>query len=294
VRIIRPAAVTDAALVATSVAEVTPAWATGTTYAKGARVQDQVTHREFESAQDGNTGHALSDVAWWIEVGATNRWRMFDQTNSSQTIVGDQLQVDVKIAGRVNAVALLNCEAAAAQVTATVDGVIVYDKSFSMTSSDGIDNWYSYFFEPIERRPDLIITDLPLYSNMIVRVRLTRPGGMVRIGSLILGQVKSLGITLTGLNAGIVDYSRKGADDFGNVTLVERAFAKKLDGRIVIDNSEVDQVTAALGKLRATPLVWIADDRWQTTALFGFYRNFTVTFEYEQKSTCLLELEGLT
>jgi hypothetical protein len=294
VRIIRPAAVTDAALVATSVPEVTPAWAVGTTYGKDARVQDPVAHREYESQQPNNVGHALSDVAWWVEVGATNRWRMFDQTSSSQTVVGEELLVDVKIADRVNAIALLNCEAAAARITATVNGTIVYDKSFPMTSSVGISTWYDYFFEPIERRPDLIVTDLPLYSNMLIRVRLTRAGGMVRVGSLIVGQMKDLGITLSGLSAGIADYSRKGADDFGNVVLVERPFAKKLDCRIVLDTADVDKVHTILSALRATPLVWIADDRWVTTALFGFYRNFSSTFEYEQKATCLLELEGLT
>jgi hypothetical protein len=294
VRIIRPAAITDAALVATSVPEVTPEWAIGNTYGKGARVQDKVAHREYESQQANNTGHALSDVAWWVDIGATNPWRMFDQTSSSQTVVGDELLVDVKIADRVNAIALLNCEAAAARITATVNGTVVYDKSFPMTSSVGISTWYDYFFEPIERRPDLIVTDLPLYSNMVIRVRLTRPGGMVRVGSLIVGQMKDIGITLSGLSAGIVDYSRKGADDFGNVVLVERAFAKKLDCRIVLDTADVDKVHAILSALRATPLVWVADDRWATTALFGFYRNFSTTFEYEQKATCLLELEGLT
>lgn len=293
-KIIRPALITDTSLAASSVPDAPTAWIEGATYAQGDHAQDPATHREYESLQSGNVGRALGDPAWWLDTGVTNRWRMFDQINGSQTVVEEQLQVDLLISGRVNAVALLNVEAAAVQITATVGETVVYDMTYSMTSSSGIVDWFDYFFEPIERRPDLIVTNLPTYSNMAVRVRVTRPGGTVKVGSLVIGQVRELGGTLQGMSAGIVDYSRKATDDFGNAMLVERAFAKKLDARVVVDNGEVDEVVALLSQLRATPVVWLAADRFSAGGVFGFYRNFTVTFEYPEQSICLLEIEGLT
>lgn len=293
-KIIRPATVTTPALLSSTVADTPAAWAVGTTYAKGAHVQDPTTHREYESLQDNNTAHAVTDPVWWLELGATNRWRMFDQTNSSQTTAAEEITVEIKIASRVNAIALLNCQAGSARVSATVNGATVYDTTFSMTATSGINDWYAYFNEPIERRPDLIVTDLPLYSNMVVRVSLTRPGGTVKIGTLVIGAVKALGFTLMGMSAGIVDYSRKVTNDFGDAMLVERAFAKKLDARVVVENDEVDQVIAILSQLRATPVVWVAASRFAAAGIYGFYRNFTTTFEYPEQSICLLEIEGLT
>ncbi len=293
-KIIRPAPITDAALTASSVPETAPAWAVGATYALGGRVQDPVAHREYESVQANNTGHPLTDPAWWIDLGATNRWRMFDQTNGSQTEVENALQVDLLISGRVNAVALLNVEAGSVRITAMVGDTLVYDMTFSMTATSGVSDWFDYFFEPIERRPDLIVVNLPTYSNMRVRVEITRPGGTVKVGTMVIGQVKELGITEIGMSASIVDYSRKGADDFGNTMIVERAFAKKLDARVLVQNSEVDEVVSALSQLRATPVVWVADGRFAAGGVFGFYRNFSVTFAYPEQSMCMLEIEGLT
>jgi len=293
-KIIRPVQVVSDAQMTSSVPDTPPAWAAGAAYAKGNHVQDPAAHREYESLQANNTGHPLSDAAWWLDLGPTNRWRMFDQSNSSQTVVDESLQVDLLISSRVNAIALLNCEATEARITATVGTTQVYDDTFAMTSTSGIDDWHAYFFEPIDRRPDLIVADLPLYSNMAVRVLLTRPGGAVKVGTFVIGQTRDLGVTEIGMSAGIVDYSRKGADDFGNVMLIERAFAKKLDARVLVQNNEVDRVVSELSKLRATPVVWVADDRFVTAGIYGFYRNFSVTFAYPGQSLCLLEVEGLT
>lgn len=293
-KIIRPAPIVDTSLVASSVPDTPGAYNAATTYAKGDRVQNPGTHREFESLQANNTGHQLYDAAWWLETGPTNRWAMFDQTNGTQTVAGEELVVDLLIGSRVNAIALINVEAGAVQITGQVNDQIVYDRTYPMTATAGIDNWFDYFFEPIERRPDLIVTDLPTYSNMAVRVRVTRPGGMVKVGTLVIGQVKELGMTLAGLGAGIQDFSRKGADDFGNPVLVPRPYANTMSARVVVDNIDLDGVFSTLAQLRATPIVWVADGRFALTGVFGFYSDFNVTFEYPEQSVCSLEIKGLT
>lgn len=231
-RIIRPATIDEAALVSSTVPETAPAAYDATaTYAKGTRAADLLAHRVYESAQNGNVGHALTDTAWWLDAGPTNRWRMFDQSNSSQTEAEDSIQVDLQIAPRVNSLALLNIEAASAQIIATVGATEVYNRTFELTSTAGISDWYSYFFEEIVRKPYLIVTDMPNYSNMAISVILERPGGIVRVGVLVVGQTMDLGVTLQGLRATINDFSRKETDDFGTPFLRKRASAKLLDAR---------------------------------------------------------------
>jgi len=269
-------------------------YSTVTTYAQGAIVIDPVAHRAYESVQASNLNHALTDPTWWLDLGPTNRWRMFDQSNSSQTTAEEVIQVQLLIPGRVNGLALLNIEAETVDVVASIGATEVYNQSFTMSSSTGIADWYDYFFEEIVRKPDLVVADMPNYSNMAITVTISRPGGTVRTGVLVVGQTKDLGMTLAGMGAGIIDFSRKETDDFGNAQLVERAFAKRLDARVVVENSAVDSVTSILSQLRATPTVWIAASQYSAATIFGFYRNFSVTFEYPTQSICLLEIEGLT
>ena len=177
-KIIRPITVIDAVLASSNVLESDyPAYSPVTPYALGDRVIVVSTdvHRIYESLQAENTGHVpATEDTWWLEVGATNRWKMFDGSVTSQTSNADSIATVFLVTGRADSVALLNCSAASARITMTdlVDGV-VYDKTYSMISGSGIADWFNYFFEPIERIADLAITDLPPYANSSISVTLS-------------------------------------------------------------------------------------------------------------------------
>jgi hypothetical protein len=103
-------------------------------------------------------------------------------------------------------------------------------RPISLTSTEGISDWYAWFFEEIERASQACCSpDLPIYNNPTVRVVLTGTGtATMECGNLVAGQQKDLGRTLhDGAQVGIIDYSRKEADAFGNYTIVERAFSKR-------------------------------------------------------------------
>ena len=80
-RIIEPYAVTPAMMTDSNVSETEDApWDSGTTYSSGARVI--FDHAIWESVQGSNTGHnpgADTASTWWFRIGATNRWRAFDE-----------------------------------------------------------------------------------------------------------------------------------------------------------------------------------------------------------------------
>ena len=56
-RIIRPAIITDAALLASNATESVAAWDSGITYAVGAQARSDTTHLIYESVQAGNLNH---------------------------------------------------------------------------------------------------------------------------------------------------------------------------------------------------------------------------------------------
>jgi hypothetical protein len=82
-KVIKPHVITDLMMLSSSVPETDyPAWASGTTYALGARVIRTNVHRVFERlvAGAGTVAPELDTTSppIWMDVGPTNRWAPFD------------------------------------------------------------------------------------------------------------------------------------------------------------------------------------------------------------------------
>jgi hypothetical protein len=294
-KIIRPVAIS--ALISSNVPENDYAeYSAAATYAVGDRVIVAAEHKIYESLQASNTGHAPStSVTWWLEVGATNRWRMFDDSLTAQTSNFDEITVVIQPASRIDSLALLNVDATTVQITMTdpLEGE-VYDKSFSLSNTSGISDWYAYFFEPIERKYDLIVSGLPQYPNAELSISLANEGHAVLCGECVIGQQKVIGKTMQGASIGIQDYSVKQRDAFGNYTVLERSFNKRANFTVMVDAQFVDALQRLLAQYRAMPIVYIGTDSYTSTFIYGFYKDFSIEIAYLKHSICSLEVEGLT
>lgn len=294
-KLIRPAPIDDAALIETNVDEPLPAYVAGTTYAAGALVRDDIAHRIYESTQAGNIGHALTDPAWWIDVGPTNRWAMFDTVNGTSTQHPSLIDVTIKPLGRIDHIGLLNVDAAQIQVTITdvADGVI-FDETFSMVADSGVTDWYAYFYEPIIRKTDLIVANIQLYNSPTIRLQISSGGEPVSIGTVVVGQSKYIGDAQHGDSVGIIDRSRKDSDEFGNYQVVERPYSSTGDFRIAVEPGHTDEIVRLFKLYRATPLLWIGEDSMTSTAIFGFWKDWSAVFQYPTLHFFSLKIEGLT
>lgn len=487
-KLIRPYAVTPANLTSNVAETDAVEYASSGTYALGATVMwtagDDATHHVYESLVAGNTGNALTDATKWLDLGATNRWAMFDQNNGSATTSDSGIDVSVEVLGRADGLALLGLDAATVYVAMAVDGAArtnlclyseqinngsgwannaasvtanaaaapngsttadflvpdgtfathgtystimgqgagtftfsfyakaagytnigvrvydgsvyqirgtfdlatgtvysteagslsiedagngwyrcqgtgttaasmgatvgwnieslpagttvqggftgdgvsgayiwgaqvetgssatsylettsaaatstvqtIYEQTFNLQSDSGITSWYEYFSEEIVFATDLILTDLPLYMSPTVRVVIDSSSGTVSCPTMVLGQTKELGAVVYGARAGIQDYSKKSADEFGNYTIVQRAFARRTVLKLVVDNANIDELYQLLASYRTTPVVWVGTDDYACTVVFGFYKDFAVEVAQLQKSYLSLEIEGLT
>jgi hypothetical protein len=297
-KIVRPYTVVDSTLITCNVPETDyAAYTSGTTYALGALVIVVATnvHKIFESLQAANTGNdPETSPAWWLDRGATNRWKMFDATVSSQTVHDADIEFVLAITGRANSLAFLNIQASSVQVVATdaVAGVI-FDRIIDMRSNMGITDWWSYFYEEFEMGVDAIITDLPTYTNMSISVTIRNAGGVTKCGACVIGMSKSIGDTQYGASVGIQDYSLKTRDTWGNFTVIERAYNKNANFYINVDNMGVDRLQILLAGYRATPILYIGSDEFYSTAVLGFYKDFSITISYLTYSVCAIEIEGL-
>lgn len=297
-KIIRPVAVTDSVFGSSTVPESEPVWLVGTTYALNDVARGNTTetaHKLFLSVQAANTGHPVTDPLWWVEMGPSNRWAMFDGSNSTQTVQAEEIEVVLNTTTRVDSVALLNISAATArvQMAAAGDGV-VFDQTFNLVSDSGIIDWYAYFFEPISRKTDLIVTGLPPYADAEITVTLSDPGSPVRVGTLVIGLGKEIGDTAMGASIGIQDYSRKEQNPFGDFILVERAYSKRATFTVWVPRGFTDELQRLLASYRAVPIVYVGSQEFGSTVIFGFYRDFSVSIDYPTHSICSLEIVGLT
>lgn len=296
-RLIRPTALTDAMLTSSTAPETDyPAWSSATAYTVGARVILAATHRRYEALAASTNVSPSTDPTKWLDLGPTNRWAMFDARVGTATSKAASLQVDLA-PGAIDALALIDTEAESATVTLTAGGVQVYSRSQTFNVGGvAIDNWFSWFFEPLGQKTSMLFLDVPVYAAGQLSVTLTRdnPADSVSCGTLLVGRQLSLGDTEHGADIGIIDYSRKETDQFGVTSVVERAFAKRMTAKVVMATDAIDDIHRSLAQLRATPVLWIGSESFESLTVYGFYKEFSIDIAYPTVSYCSLTIEGLT
>lgn len=284
-------------MMVTSVAEDEPVYSSSSTYAQNVTVRGNTpatAHNLYVSLIAANVGKALTDKTAWLPAGATNRWRMFDRVVGSQTIDANSITVVVTSSKRLTALALMNVDAAFARVTVTdrTEGV-VYDRTISLISTNGISNWWSWFFNDIEKATQKVLLDLPPYAGVQITITLSNPGNTVRCGACVLGRWQKVGATQYGASVGLTDYSTKSRDEFGNAIIKERPFSRRTTLPVMVPNSGVDQLVDQMARFRATPIVYIGSELFGSTIIYGFYKDFSVVIDRTEDSLLNLELESL-
>lgn len=302
-KIIRPVTIDDTVFQSSTVPEADQTeWVSGTTYQAGNLVMvtttangaATATHKIYSSVHSNAGNDPTVDTGTnWTEVSSTNRWKMFDAVVQDQTVKATSINTVLQSPTVVNSLALLNVDGTTVVVTVTdsVEGV-VYNETFNLTSYSGIQDWYSYFFEPIVRKDTLALTDLPPYANASISVTVNS-GADAKVGALVIGQFADLGLSQHGASISIIDYSTKTTDAQGRVTITEGPYADKMDVDVVLDTSQIGQANTTLSSLRTTPSVWIAEDNNDDLVIYGYYREFDIILSNPTISRISLEIEGL-
>ena len=272
-----------------------PIYSSTTSYGLNATVISLATHRIYQSISDNNLGNPLTDITKWLDIGATNRWKMHDTSLQSRTESVTAIHHQYRAHGLCTAVAAMNMNAThmSVRMMDDVEG-IVYSKSVVLVAGAEITNWYDYFFKQVLLyATDKVFDDLPAYPNAVVDVIIESTSGQAACGELILGQIMDVGATQYGAKVGITDYSTKTQDQFGNYTIVERPYRKTAEFQVMVDNTDIDLLQAILAKYRASPVLYLGSDAYSATKVYGFYRSFDITIAYPTASLCSLSLEGL-
>lgn len=288
--------VTGSGLVYCSVPETDyPVWSAATAYAIGTRVMILATHKVYEALTANTNKAPASSPVDWIEVGATNRWRAFDKKVGTVSSATTSLTFVLR-PGIVTGVALIGVSALSVTVSMAdpLDG-IVFNQTYDMQDASEVLDWHAYFFSEIRGKNTLIVEGLPSYLNGVLTITLTAGAGVaVSVGSLVVGWLYTYAPAVEyGASVGIQDYSRKEADTWGNLQVVERAFSRRAQFNFFVAATAVDALVDRLAALRATPAVYVGSGLYGTTVVYGFYKDFDTVISYPTKSECSIQIEGL-
>lgn len=298
----KPTPITPAMLVSSVVTEADhAAYSSGTTYALADLAM--YNHRNYESLQAGNVGHTPDEInsTWWLDLGPTNKWAMFDSVVSTATTLTTSVGVPaltvVVSPGICNSVSVLDITGAASVRVQMHNGAtLVFDKTKTMDATY-ISDWYQYFFEPYQVASDVLFGPLPPYpgAQITVTITPTTVGSVVTCGALLFGNTVDLGDTQYGASAGVNDYSVFETDSYGVTTLVRRGYAKKSSYSLMVKNTQLRRVFSTLAALRATPAVWVGTDDVSLSPLtvFGVVKSWGINVTYSSLSSVSIEIQGL-
>ncbi|MEI6207290.1 MAG: hypothetical protein WCP20_10940 [Desulfuromonadales bacterium] len=233
----------------------------------------------------------------WLYIGYDNRYAMFDavvgsQTYGHSTVNSGSITFTIT-PGMVDSVAFLDLEATSLTISMVAGSTTVYSNTVNLIDNSSIEDAYKYFFNPIILSK-VCVLNLPPYDATI-SVTINNTDAIAKCGTAVFGMQFDLGLTQYNPTMSITDYSRKDVDTFGNYTIVQRAFSKRMSCELTLANTNIDAVHQVLSAYRATPVVWVGSDQaYAAMVIYGFYKSFSIAIPYPDNSTCSLEIEGLT
>lgn len=271
-RVIYPITVTPSVLVSSSIpADTTyPAFTVGTTYNAGDRVilDGQAV---YECLISGTVGAIPLSDALWLPVRPTPKWSMFDGLPSTGYTGVTTLTMSLQVPA-IGDVMLIGAEAGT--VTVTLPDVT---RTVTLTGTQA---------------RSVYITDLASAGGTMTLTMTTNSAGFVRISEILIGSVLLLGETQYGAGVGIVDYSKRTTDEFGNTSFVRRGYSGTLQAQFALDRTDTDRVLDIITALRAVPCVWIGSTHYGCTVMYGYYRECSMDVK-ETHSMCSMRIESL-
>lgn len=248
------------------------AYAANVTYAKDDTITDLTGHQLYQSQVAGNVGQALSDKSKWLPLGATNRWKAFDKAVNSQTSAPGTLSFTVAPGQLANTMMLLNLAGASVTVTQSESG---YSRTKRLVRHDVL-SWYDFFYEEPIRAGDAVFEDIPPYPASSLTVTVENGGGEAKVGACLVGKYRVIGKVAASMNGGVLSYSTSTEDTFGNITMVKRFNAKRLNLEVLIPAGFEDEAFRLFSAYTDTEIGIIAGDKYTMGIGYGFLGQWNV------------------
>jgi hypothetical protein len=307
-RVITPVAISDAMLTSSSIPEPDTGeavWNIATAYTLGQRVYLASNHVMYEALQANTGQNPLNDTQgdtdnppeYWLDVGRTNRWQMFNLLRNDQSIDTSPMTVVLTPGVRIDSIGLFGIVADSMSITVDLGMDEVYSYTEDLNQRD-VFNWFDYFFEPFSLKQNTAVFDIPPYSTGVITITLTSNTGSCSLGSLVVGNQTNIGNVEYGAQSDVLNFSRIDRAFDGTALLTQRRSIPKTIQRVFSDKSKTNAIRRLRTNLNAVPAVWAGidqtdDDYFEALLILGIYKKFTIDLTYPEHTLVDLEIEEI-
>lgn len=247
--------------------------------------------RNYKCAADGTTGVLPTDTTKWTDQGATNKMKMFDDKNLTQTVFADEIKHTFTVSGLAKAIAFINLEATDIKIVVSTElEGIVYDKTHALADA-GVDNIYDYLFKEYQMKDRLAVLDLGQYAGVTIDVTISG-GDSVKCGACVVGSKFWIGDAQFGFDLGGIDYSKFVEDGLGGTEIKEGAAAITSNTMVRIPTAEFTSVHRLIMSRRARWTVFLHSELYPDLFIYGLAKNFRLIMTNGTNSDCSLDLKG--
>ncbi len=282
------------------------AWVTATAYALGDTVSYTIgtLDHKFECKQAHTSASdklpeafpADEANAYWIDLGAVNKFAMFQLERSGQTVeTTSPLEVEVNPGERVGAIAL--------------DGIVadsvtleIYDALSNLVSTytnatlcRTVTNWYEWTYAPFRQVSKTAFVDLPMATNYTFKLSLSKSSGDVKCGSVVAGIPFEIGMTRTNTTGGFLNFSNFERTFAGETKIDRKNRIPENTHQLFIEKQKFNRALQMFDDLNGVVTVWLGlsdtvDGYFESLFIVGIYKDFNYSItEYGVEASALIE-----
>lgn len=263
--------------------DTNPAWSSGTTYTSGQRVYLLSTHRVYEATAASNNlnkdpslpanqYNAAGVATFWIEVGPTNKYAMFDGLITTQTSAASPLVITMT-PGAFNGFALFGIDADSFSVTVknSTGGTVIYSEATTPLEGSMPADYYEYFFDRFKPLTQFIRSGIEPYGSSEITLTLNKATGPVKLGMFAIGDLRPVGIPQRDAKVEPQDFSYFKQDAFGNSFVKKRANATGMSISCVMDITDAGTVLDTVKEVLGVPVVVVGSEAtmYEWLTVFG-------------------------
>jgi hypothetical protein len=301
--LLKPITITSAMFVSSTVAETDAAvWSGATTYALYDNTISTVAHRLYESQKASNTNKDPTNInnrvgssIWWLDVSATNRWKMFDGQTTEATVGASPMTYVIKPGG-INAIYFdgLDADSITVSVKDATGGTVIYSKTEVLEGSLPED-YYEWFFSPFQPIKKKLFADIPTYSNCEVTYTITKASGNISCGAVLMGDLQDIAQTLTEPTVEPGSSSYVGLDAKGNNIVKFRKSGSNLTIKAYAPTDDANRIIDVIASLGDTPCLCVGSKLSKFSGLISYgLVKASITYSSSNISYINLTLNGMT
>lgn len=301
--LLKPITITSAMFVSSTVAEAdAEVWSSATTYALYDSAISTVAHRLYESQKASNINkdptninNRVGNSIWWLEVSATNRWKMFDGNTTEPTVSASPMAYVINPGG-INAIYFdgLDADLITVSVKNASGGTVIYSKTEVLEGSLPED-YYEWFFSPFQPIKKKLFSDIPTYANCEVTYTITKVTGNISVGAVLIGDLQDIGTTLTEPTVEPGSSSYVGLDAKGNNIVKFRKSGSNLSIKAYATTDDANRIIDVIASLGDTPCLCVGSKLSKFAGLVSYgLVKASITYSAGNISYINLSLNGMT